>query len=119
MQAAESGDLEGFLQGLTPESRHILEGLQSIPVRGVNPLVLGSYAHTVRAVEADVEGELAYVTVRTNQDSAEAAILVLRLIADEWRLDLVETELLWNSKWALSGGSPRSLSDGSPGMDLL
>jgi len=112
MQAAESGDVEGFLQGLTPESRHILEGLQSISFDGSSPLALGSYAHTVRAMEAEVEGTLAYVTVKTNQEPAEAAIVILRLIEDEWRLDLVETELLWNSKWALSGGAPRSLSDG-------
>ena len=119
MQAAESGDMEGFLQGLTPESRHIQEGLQSILVRGKNPLALGSYAHTVRAIQADVEGELAYVMVQTNQEPVEAAILVLRLVEDKWRLDMVETELLWNSKWVLSGGSPRSLPDGSMELDLL
>ncbi len=120
MEAAERGDDEVFLAGLTVESRTLLQGLHAFPHPGVHRLRMAGFSKTVRAVKVDLDGEFAYVKVRTNQTPPEAGVIVMRKEDGEWRLDMVETELLWNAQWALSGGSvPDPAHSSENGASLL
>ena len=103
LKAAEAGDAERFWAGLTSESRAILQGLHSFPHEGIKYLHLSRFSHSVHPLAVDQKGDYAYVQVRTDKELSESAVLVMRKEDGQWLLDMVETELLWNAQWALSG----------------
>ena len=62
---------------------------------------------------ADSGGDFALLLVETKTPLAiERAQVIMRLEAGHWRLDLPDTESLWNRNWSLSGGRNR----GPPGF---
>ena len=103
LKAAETGDTERFWAGLTPESRAILQGLHAFPHEGIKHLHLGGFPHSVHPLAVDQKGDYAYVQVTTDKELSESAVLVMRKEDGQWLLDMVETELLWNAQWVLSG----------------
>ena len=116
--AADSGDVEGFLSGLTRESRALVEGVLSLRDRYPDALKLGGFQTRNRAASVRMQGELAVVTVSDASPERSGDLVIMRQEDGGWKLDFVLTEQLWNRNRPFFGatdGAPPGLLE--PGQD--
>lgn len=108
--AAEQGDEEAFLDGLTVESRALVDALLHLPRRRQEAMKLG-FDEAIRAKTHHIQGDGQLAIVAVASPAGEEAQVFMRQEDGHWRLDLMSTELLWNRRWELSGGKPRGFPD--------
>jgi hypothetical protein len=120
--AVEAGDYAAASSHLTARSAPVFDAVVTIarsapksdtadPSRAVPA---GALSGSARAVGiADGGGDFALLIVEANAPhGVERAQVIMRLEDGHWRLDLPDTESLWNRNWTLSGGRNR----GPPGF---
>lgn len=121
-QAVEAGDYASASKHLTARSAPVFDAVVAI-ARSAPPsttstpgdaIPAGALTGSARAVGiADSGGDFALLLVEAKTPLAiERAQVIMRLEAGHWRLDLPDTESLWNRNWSLSGGRNR----GPPGF---
>lgn len=105
--ALERGDTAAALAGFTPDSAKVLRGLMSTDADHVvfpsAPLAVSTRAVSI-ATDTGSAPDETLVIVESAASPPEHAVVAMRLVDGEWRIDLVVTELQWNLNWKNSGG---------------
>lgn len=120
--AIESGDYASASAHLTARSAPVFDAVvaiarsapQSATANPSRAVPAGALSGSARAVGiADGGSDFALLAVEaTSPEGVERAQVIMRLEDGHWRLDLPDTESLWNRNWSLSGGRNR----GPPGF---